>query len=521
MRISGDKLAQKYKTLPVTLKSEDETVEGLAEFMENGTTAELSLFAKPMKVGRTQYVVSVPVDDVESITANNSKEIDFRVNNPKIRVLYVEGFPRYEFKGIVSVLSSDPNVELTSLINYGAGSYTALGKVIKGIDLSKGLPQILSEYENFDIVILGDMRPTDLTENQQKLLKTWVIDGIKLKNKRMHGNLLFLGGADSLSGSWADSPLEELLPVELPPDTSLLTSGPYFIEISREGLLSSICNGMPAYFSESDKLRTFKKLNGFERIKPAAESLIKASDREGNLHHVVVVQNAGGKIAVNGLMETWKPWSFSLSAKGGKTLFTVFWGQLIRWLSGTKEEDVSDTLTIVLSEEKLEPGANFNVRVIVKDKQDKFIDNAQIDATVKTPQKQDITLEFKPAGMPGQYSTQFLPQFVGKYQIQCSAWVEGVKIGEDARVFNVGQELSEFYKIGIDRSYLKELAARNSGKYFNLVTLEKLPEALHNVFRQDKARVQNPEYSANIPLFILFVLMLSTEWFIRRKLHII
>ncbi len=521
VRISGDKLAQKYKALPVTLKSEDETIEGLVEFTDNSKTAELTLFAKPMKVGRTLYVVSVPVDDAESITANNSKEIDFRVNNPKIRVLYLEGFPRYEFKGIVSVLSADPNVELTSLINYGSGSYTALGKVVKGIDLSKGLPQKLVEYENFDIVILGDLLPTDLTENQQNLLKTWVIDGITLKDKRRHGNLLFLGGSDSLSGNWVDSPLAELMPVELPSDTSLLTSGPYFVEISRAGLLNSICKGIPAYFRESDKLRSFKKLNGFGRIKPAAESLIKASDKEGNLHHVLVVQTAGGKIAVNGLLETWKPWSFSLGSKGGKTLFTVFWGQLIRWLAGTTEETVTDAVTIVLPVEKLEPGTNFDIRVIVKDKQNKFVDNAQIVATVKTPQKQDVELVFRPTGMPGQYSAQFLPQFMGKYQIQCSALVEGIKIGGDTSVFNVGQELSEFYKIGIDRSYLKELAARNTGKYFNLVTLEKLPEALQNAFKHDEAHSRSPEYSMNMPLFILFVLLLSTEWFIRRKLHII
>ena len=84
----------------------------------------------------------------------------------------------------------------------------------------------------------------------------------------------------------------------------------------------------------------------------------------------------------------------------------------------------------------------------------------------------------------------------------------------------MGQELSEFYKIGIDRSYLKELAARNSGKYFNLMTLEKLPEALRSAFKKE-ARLRKPEYSANTPLFILFVLLLSVEWFVRRKLHII
>lgn len=71
-----------------------------------------------------------------------------------------------------------------------------------------GLPSTQAEFQNFDSVLLVNVRADQVTPGQMRLLQSGVRD--------LGMGLLMVGGADSLTaGGWHGTPVEEALPVEM------------------------------------------------------------------------------------------------------------------------------------------------------------------------------------------------------------------------------------------------------------------------------------------------------------------
>ena len=79
-----------------------------------------------------------------------------------------------------------------------------------------GFPNSLEELAPFRVLILSNLRPSDLTPAQQEILARFCGE--------MGGGLLLIGGQATFDVSWQSSRLEQLLPVVFAANTGLVVA---------------------------------------------------------------------------------------------------------------------------------------------------------------------------------------------------------------------------------------------------------------------------------------------------------
>ena len=167
------------------------------------TSQKATIEIVPTKVGKVTYDADVPVDPEERFSDNNRQSVTVHVVDPKIRVLYVDK-PRDEYKQLLRTLERDPNVELLTLVNNRAGSFTQGGNVA-GVQFL-GFPQSKESLATFDVIIMGSVKRAYFSSEQLGAIRDFVRDG---------KGFVMLGGTESFgSGGYGGTALDEILPVE-------------------------------------------------------------------------------------------------------------------------------------------------------------------------------------------------------------------------------------------------------------------------------------------------------------------
>src|SRR5262249_24697265 len=134
----------------------------------------------------------------ERFLGNNAVHFPLRVDAEPIKVLYVEGFLRYEFKYLKARLEDDPDVGLVTVVR----------RVSPDLPEAKGGKELLTDEQlkAFAVVILGDMEANFFSIHEYQRLLRW-LDG---KNH----SLLVLGGYRSLGpDGFKQTPLADVLSV--------------------------------------------------------------------------------------------------------------------------------------------------------------------------------------------------------------------------------------------------------------------------------------------------------------------
>ncbi len=164
--------------------------------------------------GLRRFRVSVPPLAGETLTDDNQRELSVRVSPEKIRVLYIEGYPRWEYRRLALDLlkRGDANIEfqcflLSATPNFPQESSELLPSLLE-------VPTTRRELlESYDVVILGDINPSDLSPDPEKVeefaqsLREFVESG---------GGVLFQAGEQDNPRSFVlNDTLRDLLPVVL------------------------------------------------------------------------------------------------------------------------------------------------------------------------------------------------------------------------------------------------------------------------------------------------------------------
>ena len=177
-------------------------------------------FRTDAKTRKLQVSVSSLPDEVS--TANNSFKAEVQIDRTKIRVLYVEGSSQplqpvqtgthYEVRGPYSdlqkALTEDEDIECVVLHAPGGRGRIARVADSGAANTARGFPETVAELSAFDAIILSDVAAYSFTEQQLEWLQKWV--------GQRGGGLLMVGGQRSFrAGGWDDTPLAEMLPIEM------------------------------------------------------------------------------------------------------------------------------------------------------------------------------------------------------------------------------------------------------------------------------------------------------------------
>jgi hypothetical protein len=276
----------------------------------------VTLRTRPDEEGIFTYIVEAAPLPQESNAENNKRAVTVQVRNRKLRVLYVERLPRWEFRHLKAALERDAAVELKSVLiesdlDYIREDRTALAQA----------PSTSDEVQEHDAVILGDVNPAEIPSGFSVGLR-------ELVGKRA-GGLILIAGPRFRTAAWSGSPLESLLPVHplspTPPANSEIPARAVAITAAgREHPLFRLDESQAGPFAP-----VFNWWSPSGDLKAGATTLLNVDAADGSHSPIVVTQRFGNGIVLwHATDEFWKLRRLREDAVYGR-----YWSQAIRWVS--------------------------------------------------------------------------------------------------------------------------------------------------------------------------------------------
>lgn len=515
------------------LEGDEQLAAETVQFPAEDATLEKELRFVPRRVGLHRLRISLETLAAETVTENNSRSFTVQVTDPRIRILIVEGAVRSEYRFLRRVLESDPNLEVTAVVKLSGKRYLVQG-VKPGLDLSRGLPSRQEHYEEFEVVMLGDIGREEFTGLQLEYLKDFVDGG---------GALLVLGGYHAFgAGGYADSALADVLPVTMGGERDGHVEEAFLPVLTGDGKAHPVFAGSEAFFDGPQARATLDGANKVTGAKPGAQVLAAHPHQTagGRPMPVVAVHSygAGRVMALTG-DTTWK-WKFQVEARGMDSPYYRFWRQSVRWLAGRKEEQMAPGQLVNAwpARVEYEPGEPVVLRARVRNRDYEPEEGATVEVSItypitvtrKTPEGQEtqenqttIRLELLPLSL-GEYQASWRPPAGGLYQATAVArrgdratpFEAEEELGTDQFEFVVGRAASEFDRVDVAEDTLRSLANQTGGIYHTLANAGKIPEELERrrslvAYREEKNLWNTPWF------FAVFLACVTAEWILRKR----
>lgn len=301
-----------------------------------GERQRVLLSAKAQHEGLAKWVVRVLPEGVDLSPENNSSAFDVDVADRPIRVLYFDGYPRWEYRYLKNLLVREKSIKSSVMILSGDKRY-----IQEGSEPLPAIPRSPAEWGSFDVIVLGDLHPGLFSPEQLGAIRDQV-------SKRGAG-LLWIGGAGATPGAWIGSPLADLLPFVprggaasdsgLPVWTRpvLLAPGPAAEKYAVLRLGDAAGEAWPDALSDpSAGWSSLRFAQRIERawLKPTAEVLAVARPSGGDdaasqaLPIVATMRYGAGRVAYVGTDEIWR-----LRYGRGEALPERFYVPLMRLLA--------------------------------------------------------------------------------------------------------------------------------------------------------------------------------------------
>jgi uncharacterized membrane protein len=500
-------------SLPVTLK-EGERVISIKDVLIDSTSGQgvVNFSVTPNSLGRKVYTVSTPRVEGDFIQENNQLSFVFDVIINKIRVLHISGSPSWDVRFLRKALKRNPNIDLVSFFILRE----ATDLVFASQDDLSLIPfpatEIFGkELDSFDVVIFQnfDFRPYGIFGAQLENLKNYVV--------RDGGGFLVIGGDRSFNSiDYESSAIADILPVKLGyssvGENSSSDDREFLTALTEIGIGHPILRIIPnEYDNEKNwmQLPGLESLNSVRELKSGATPLLTT---QGGDPLLVIEQLNAGKVATFLSDSSWK-WGFMGASEGNiSAYYERFWNRLLLWLVDDPE---LREIRLKTDNSSYIVGATPQIDVLkTNDRQE----DDTIKATMITPDGREVGLDVKSMSSD---TLNFRPHIEenGIYKIKARIEGKDDSVEKDyvaETVFIVEPPENEIKGPTTNENLLKLLADKTGGKF---ITLRDDPERL-GIESTPIKRItgyKTEELWDKYWIFILLVLLLSSEWLLRRK----
>ena len=506
------------RVVPIVLKEDDREVAREDLVLDNKPGLQKVLLKyTPQNKGDFELTVAIPTDPSERVTENNLSKIPVWVGDPRMRVLYVEGVIRNEYRSLRRVLQLDPQVEVLSLLRTGKNLFYQQGNV-KDVQLN-GFPSKYDDLKAFKIVILGSIESEAFSKEQMGLLRQFVADG---------GGFMMLGGENSYGpGGFANTPIAEMLPVDLGGLTDGQERAPFPLTLTASGQAHPIFAGIADFFAVENVRQAAKTpdLLGCVKVlrpKPAADVLAvnpRRRTESGALVALAAGRYGSGRVLACTFDSTYL-WYVPMRGLGQDSPFVRFWGQSMRWLAGADEtrRKAGAGVTAFADRRFYEPGMKPMISARITNAEGQVTEKAQAEAVlVRQGEAGEKKFQLSPVeGRRGDYETAFDALPPGRYAVKVRANLSGADLGEAEVIFRVGEPTREFEKLDLNEAGLRAIASASKGRYVPFLSFGKLPEIIRS--RQEEKIEKGEIFLWNSPiLFVAFLMFLTVEWVLRKR----
>src|ERR1041384_5670032 len=192
----------------LSVREDGRTVKTEEFNLRGNDTQSVNVEITPTTVGTHRYTVEVTPLDGELTVENNKQDALVDVIEGPLRILHVEGEPRWELGKIrESIQPTEKNVTLVSLQRTGSNKFYRQGIGAQN-ELETGFPKTEEELFSYSGLIIGSVEAGFFTADQMRNIEAFVA--------RRGGGLLALGGRLAFDGGkYKGTTIEDLLPLSL------------------------------------------------------------------------------------------------------------------------------------------------------------------------------------------------------------------------------------------------------------------------------------------------------------------
>lgn len=460
--------------------------------------------------GPRELTVRLPPRPGETVTRNNQREALVAVRDREERILYYEGEPRFEFAFLRRALAVDSNLRVVGLQRTAENKFLRLG-VEDSLELIGGFPREREELFRYRGVILGSVEASAFTVDQLRMLTDFV--------SRRGGGLLFLGGSRAFSeGGFRDTPLEEVIPLDLdePADTSYLRD--LRVRLTPAGRGHPVAQ-LGATGPDAERLweglPPLTSVNRVGGLKPGATALLAGTDTAGRGEQVVLATHryGRGRAAALPVQDVWL-WQMHADVPVEDQRFEAFWRQILRWITS----EVPDRVMVTALSDQVAPGEPIQATVEVRDPTFNGVNGGAVALRVTSPagEVSDVPLEWA-VGSDGQYRAAFPSREAGQYRVEAVAITGGGSdtVRSEPAFAAAGPVGREFFGAERRASSLRRIAEETGGRYYTPETAANLANDI--VYTERGITTTERLDLWDMPIvFLALAGLLAAEWSLRR-----
>lgn len=485
-------------------------------------------------VGEYRVVLS----GLEDETFENNNEWGFQtvVSDARTNVLLIDRHPRWEFRYLRNLFyGRDQSIHLQSvLLEPDRISGHTPPKVVASASRPFGeanathLPETEEEWRKFDVIIVGDIGPDSLSDQQWSILKGCVSERAAL--------LVLVAGPEYMPHSFDSEVARELIPVKYEASRRTFYGGDeeFRFALTNTGRNHPITAQVEGQMSNERLWKEFPVIrwrHPVEGLQPGAEVLLHAEEadvkkrkvdsaasldaalsevasrreREAGNALLVTRQTGAGKVAMLLADRTWR-----LREGVGDIYHHRFWGQLVRWGAGPNLRAGNEKIR--LGTDQLTYTGDDRVQIMTRLRDgdlNPIVDqNLIAEVTHESGEVTQVPLKYRensngiheslagPFREPGLYEVKVRDEVITSFRV----------VGARSAI-----ELSE---TTLNQPLLDSIAKMSGGRVFEG------EGALADLFlKGDETRTELRETSLwDIwPVLLLLAILLTAEWVIRRR----
>ncbi len=299
--------------------------------LDDSGVFEVELQLKPEEVGTLDLEVSAVKQPGEIDIEDNTRSVQIDVLDAKVAVLYVDGYPRWEYRYLKNEMIRDKSVEISCLLTSADPTFAQ-----EGDRPIKRFPESIGELMDYDVVLIGDVDPRQFTDAQLQLLSDFVAN--------RGGGFGMIAGPQFSPPAFRGTAIEAMLPVNISnaedDDGTTITEG-FRPVLTPVGESSSIFRffadrATNEKYLKEDLNAIFWYARGLTAKTGVAETYAEHPTDvgpDGRKAPILVLGRFGaGRTLFSAIDDSWR-WRYYT----GEQIFDTYWIQQIRYLARSKK----------------------------------------------------------------------------------------------------------------------------------------------------------------------------------------
>lgn len=476
---------------------------------------KITLSFTPKDLGTHGFSVSIPAQPGEQIAQNNQKEFKVDVQRDKLRVLTLSGSPAWNYRFLRMAMKQDPLIELVSFVFLRTPSDSVdvpesqLSLIPFPID-----DIFLEELKNFDVIFFDDFsHRAYFNPIYLERVRDFVRDG---------GGLAMFGGSRAFdSGGYGESALREVLPVELDGKGTYQSVGALNAVLTATGKVHPVTRLLPDPKSNEEAWSKMPPLTGLNQVRSARGETLISTSADGSAGGAPLLTiGRFGKGRTLALMSD-DAWRWNFIAVGNKETpqnHLKLVRQAVRWLAQEPSFEQVQLRPIASAQ----PGEKIAIKLKVLKDDFTPTRQASVQLRVLSAEGEPTLVAASADGEEGEYTGEFIPTKEGTYRVEAEASLAGKALGKDKTSFTAAFTYGETDDGRPRLDLLKQIAATSKGEYFSIndwneKAVEKIAAKLESVAPSQIVEQRQTRLWSTLWPFGIILLLLSIEWWMRRK----